>query len=228
MSKIEDIFFNGDDFERENIIKKVNIDWDKHAKGIYNLAKSLEPRFEIKEHTKTALRLLLQYFTGNENFITEAEKLGVKNASLSKGIMLIGGVGSGKTLMFDIFRIYTSEILHVNSFQKHISMNIVNNTNMKGIEYLDIFNVNDGRPITCYIDDIAGSNEVIKHFGTEINVIEQLLLTRYNIYKRYDKLTHTSTNKYPAELKEIYDGRVIDRMKEMFNFIELDAKSFRK
>ncbi len=168
------------------------------------------------------------YFTGSKEFVLCANDLGVIEPSLNKGLMIIGGVGTGKSLLFNVFKKYTGEILRTNSFRSYTSISIIDDVNVNGVEHLELFNENYGYPITCYIDDIASKNETVKHYGTEYNVIEQLLSIRYNAYSRRKKLTHISTNKYPSELEGVYETRIIDRMKEMFNMIELNGKSFRK
>ena len=219
MKSISDIFFNGiSDKHDINIIKKVNVPIDSHYIGILNIAKSIEPGFVINENNEGIIKQLLLYFTGNEDF----------KGSLKKGLMIVGSVGTGKSLLFRIFKAYTGKILRVNSFQYHTSSEIIDNVNINGVEFLEKYNHNFDNPITCYIDDIASRNEVIKYFGTEVNVMEQLISIRYNIYERYKKLTHISSNKYPNDFKDLYDERVIDRMKQMFNVIELSGNSFRK
>ena len=80
-----------------------------------------------------------------------------------------------------VSRHYTSEILRANSFQYHFASEIKDSVNINGIDYLEKYNFNYGYPITCYIDDIASSNENIKHYGTTHSVIEQLLSIRYNV-----------------------------------------------
>lgn len=227
MKKINEIFYTGIHPVNENIIRTISIDWDMHSKGIFNIAKSLEPKFVVNENNKRILRLLLLYFTGSKDFTAFATELGIIEPSLNKGLMMVGGVGTGKSLLFDIFKKYTGQILRANSFRSYTSIAIIDDVNVNGVEYLELFNENFGYPITCYIDDIASKNEVVKHYGTEYNVIEQLLSIRYNIFSRYKKLTHVSSNKYPNEFKGLYDIRVIDRMKEMFNILELNCESFR-
>lgn len=218
MKNIKDIFYDGFEPSDDNIIRPVRINWTQHSIGIQNIAKSFEPDFVINEANKEVLKQLLLYFSGSNYF----------NGSLKKGIMLIGAVGTGKSLLFQVFKKYTAEILRINSFQYHTGQDIVDNVSIKGVEYLELYNHNYGNPITCYIDDIASRNEVIKYYGTDVNVMEQLLSIRYNIYSKYKKLTHITSNKYPEDFKKIYEERVIDRMKEMFNIIELNGNSFRK
>jgi DNA replication protein DnaC len=218
MQTLREIFYSGLEPNDDNIIRAVDINWNQHSSGVLNIAKSIEPDFLIDETNKDVLKQLLLYFTGSDEF----------DGSLKKGIMLIGGVGTGKSLLFRIFKEYTSQIIRINSFQYHTSQEIIDNVNVKGVEYMDVFNHNYDNPITCYIDDIASRNEVIKYYGTEVNVMEQLLSIRYNVFSRYRKLTHVTSNKYPSDFKDLYDNRIVDRMKEMFNIIELTGKSFRK
>jgi DNA replication protein DnaC len=218
MQSLREIFYSGLEPNDDNIIKTVEINWNQHSSGILNIAKSIEPDFLINENNKNLLKQLLLYFTGSDDF----------EGSLKKGIMLIGGVGTGKSLLFRIFKEYTSQIIRINSFQYHTGQEIVDNVNVKGVEYMDLFNHNFDNPIVCYIDDIASRNEIIKYYGTEVNVMEQLLSIRYNVYSKYRKLTHVTSNKYPSDFKELYDDRIVDRMKEMFNIIELTGESFRK
>ena len=177
--------------------------------------------------------LFLAYFSGQENIISEFNKNNKKEISLKKGIFLVGDIGSGKSLIFEIFKIYTSKILHKNSFHQYQAGDIIDNLNIKGKVYFDKFSYNRSsnnipNPITCYIDDVASRNEIVNYYGSVYNSMQELLTIRYNIYSKYRKLTHLSTNIFPQQLKEIYGIRVIDRMKEMFNLIELKGESFRK
>ncbi len=218
MKKISEIFQNGFNEVDFNIIRTLDVNHELHYDGIINIFKYFEPNFIETDEIKSTITKLLYYFTGSSLF----------DGSLKKGIMLVGGLGTGKSLIFRVFKEYTGKILRMNSYQYHYSHEIVDNVNINGVEYLEKYNHNFGTPITCYVDDIASRNEIIKYFGTEVNVMEQLLSIRYNIYIRYRKLTHVTSNKYPSDFKELYDERVIDRMKEMFNIVELKGKSFRK
>lgn len=217
--------------QNSQIIKCVEVDWLSHSKIIIEIARKIEPNYTLLDIHKPIYKLFLLYFTGNLNFINEYNAIYGDEGSLSKGLMLIGGVGTGKSLIFKVFKEYTKNILKVNSFQYHECLSIIDNVNIQGVKYLENYNDNfsgkTAMPITCYLDDIAAKNETVKNFGTDINAIEQLLSIRYNVYSRYKKLTHCTTNKYNKELKNIYDFRVIDRMREMFNIIEMPGDSFR-
>lgn len=217
--------------KNDNIIKTVNVKWSKAVNDFLNIAERIDSNFKIDDQNKRPLQLLLMYFTGDSSFPFEYKKTYADYGSLEKGVMLLGGVGTGKSLLFKIFKEYTSHELCKNSFQYYEAREIIDNVNVLGIDYLNLFNINGDskhqNPITCYIDDIGSMNETVKHYGSEHNVIEQLLSMRYSILGRYKKLTHMSSNMYPPELEKMYGERIVDRMKEMFNIIELGGKSRR-
>ena len=69
----------------------------------------------------------------------------------------------------------------------------------------------------------------IKHFGTDVNeLIEAWLMKRYDIFQDYKKLIHITSNFGIKDLQANFHPKVVDRFREMFNFIELKGKSFRK
>lgn len=220
MEKIEDILKNQ---QKKSAIIKREINWDEQAKLIFQIAKTFEPGYLVNEYNKDILKQLLLYFTGNQDF----------NGNLHKGIMLVGGVGTGKSLIFKIFKTYTG-YFRTNSYQSATAIDIIDNVNTFGTKYLDEFshrfekNTNKVHPITYYIDDIASKNENIKHYGTDIKVIEQLLSLRYNVFEKYGTLTHVSTNILPSKMKDIYENRIISRMNEMFNIIEIKGRDYRR
>jgi hypothetical protein len=213
-------------------IKPYSGDLNGHHQIILNIARGIHPSFKITEENRRIINLFFYYFTGNKKFPDLMQKITKSKGSLSKGLMLVGGIGSGKSLLFDIFKTYSRECLKINSFQTITALDIIDEVSVLGINCLEKFSHNKSngkpRPITFYIDDIASKNENINHFGTNLHVIEHLLNYRYNTFLRYGTLTHISTNIYPKQMKNIYDARTNDRMKEMFNIIELDGESWRK
>ena len=219
MESFKDIFYKGKKAVVPNKIKTVNVDLDEHRKGILNILTYLQHNFQITEHNRPIIYAMLEYFTGSEN----------SQYDLNKGLCLIGNVGSGKTLLFDAFKLYTSQLLQTNSFRCHNAKNIIDNAEKDGVKTVNEINFIDRTPTVIYIDDIGKDSENVNHYGTKFNVIEQLLDERYLIFSQYRKLTHISTNLHPDKIKESYGDRIYDRMREMLNIVMLKSdKSFRK
>ena len=229
--QIDEIIKNRTGVQTENIIKTIPINWNVEANNILKIGMQFIPiktnqnneyivgtGFQIDEKNKGLLRNLLIYFSGNE-----------KGAySLNKGLLLIGGVGTGKTILMKIFKEYTMNILQSNSFVNYSAQDIVHNVETDGLKILKEFGTTIQKPSVCYFDDIASANEIVNYYGTKTNVIETLLSMRYEVFSRFGKLTHLTTNKTPLELRKVYGERVFDRMKEMFNIVLLDSGSRRK
>ena len=55
---------------------------------------------------------------------------------------------------------------------------------------------------------------------------------QYIFQRRYDsrnnQFTHVTSNYTPEQIAEYYGARIYDRFKEMFNFVALRGKTFRK
>jgi DNA replication protein DnaC len=51
---------------------------------------------------------------------------------------------------------------------------------------------------------------------------------RYLVYTKCRKLTHFTSNIYPAEIENLYGTRAASRLAEMCNIIELTGIDFRK
>jgi len=220
------IFKEGADARVEEIIKTIPINWDVHAHGVFNLIKYFEPEFKISEQQKKLLKQLLLYFTGNNHF----------EGSLSKGLLLTGSVGSGKTLFLEkVFKTYTSEELKVNSFIPFNFKDIAESYKTEG--------ENAFMPIKAkrhetfrermvvspvLIDDLGAGDFILTNFGNKVNLIDKIINVRYLVYSRFRKLTHATTNLYVSDFKKHCDERTVSRMSEMFNIIELQDNDYRK
>jgi DNA replication protein DnaC len=207
--------FKGQFENTEKIIKNCMVNRNEHAIGFFNILKHHEPKFVINEfENRQPISDIFEYFIGLETC----------KLNRDKGICLIGSKGSGKTLLFKALKDYTMHVLRCNSFSSYDSKIIIDSCAINGTKCFNEFNYVGKDPKTIYIDDIGKESEIINHYGTKTNVIESFLDERHIIYKRFNKLTHLSTNLLPSQIKEFYGERIADRFNEMFNIVILSSK----
>jgi hypothetical protein len=80
---------------------------------------------------------------------------------------------------------------------------------------------------TFCFDDLGTENS-LKYFGNECNVMAEILLTRYDLFVAQKLITHLTTNLSASEIEEIYGNRIRSRMREQFNLIAFDKESVDK
>ena len=78
----------------------------------------------------------------------------------------------------------------------------------------------------CF-DDL-GTERQGKHYGDAANVMEQIILNRYDNTNAPWYYTHITTNLTADEIENYYGTRVRSRMREMFNLITLEGEDRRK
>jgi len=147
----------------------------------------------------------------------------------TKGVMLMGNIGCGKTTLLKGFGYLVGLFQQPPKKLEVIpTYRITSEYNQKGdlifgtsTEYgfSPGFVVQD----TLLFDDL-GSEAIGNHFGRSCNVMEEVLLRRYDTKAK----THCTTNLDAAALKKLYGPRVASRLKEMFIQIHLKGDDRRK
>ena len=64
-----------------------------------------------------------------------------------------------------------------------------------------------------------GTENSLKYFGNECNVMAEILLSRYDLFVLRHMQTHLTTNLNSSEIEEIYGTRIRSRLREQFNLI---------
>jgi DNA replication protein DnaC len=179
--------------------------------------------FDVDVDNAPIVLNLCRYFTDDKLF----------QGDLSKGLLLVGGVGIGKTTLMQFFKRNQKGSYRVISCRgiesdfsaegeksvQYCSYNVPIATNSNPFGHQEIG--------FCF-DDL-GTEANAKHYGKEKNVMAEIILNRYD-NNLPGPCTHITTNLTADQIREQYGSRVTDRMREMFNIITFskDAKSRRK
>jgi len=163
-------------------------------------------KFIIDKSNENILKWLYSYSTG-----TKSTQF---NIDFNKGILLIGGFGVGKTL---IMKAYISLI---NSFDKKI----IKSYHSKELTIiLPEVGLHTLLKKPLFVDDIGKENREVKVFGTIIQPFVDLISLRYE----HNTWNFATANYKLDTLKEKYGETITDRMKDIYNIIELNGKSKR-
>jgi hypothetical protein len=203
--------------------KPTAVDWLRHlvSKGIV-----------IDDENSTVVTMLCQYFAQDPAF----EETGGK---LSKGLMLRGPIGCGKTTLMRMFASNARQSFYVRACLT-ISQAFASDRKDDGgpptlIPYYGLHRTGSvdryfgQKFIGVCFDDLGTEEPPAIHFGNRCNVMEKIIFQRYANGLPFHA-THLTTNLSNDQLKAAYGERVYDRMKEMLNIVDFpeSAQSRRK
>jgi DNA replication protein DnaC len=170
--------------------------------------------FKILETDHAIIHKLLAYFLKDDSTCFQL------NIDLTKGILLSGPVGIGKTSMMNLMKILTSA---EHKFYIKPCRDISYEFIQEGYEIIQRYS--KGKlypdPKTICFDDLGTENN-IKYYGNECNVMAEILLSRYDLFISKKIKTHITTNLSATELETAYGNRVRSRLRSMVNLIAFD------
>lgn len=174
--------------------------------------------FKILETDYPIIYKLIAYFLKDEPTCFQY------NINLNKGILLSGPIGCGKTSIMNIMK-YLTRTEHKFFVKpcRDISFEFIQDG------YQIIHKYSKGKlyeyePKTICFDDLGTENN-LKYYGNECNVMAEILLSRYDVYIAKRIQTHITTNLSASEIETQYGNRVRSRMRELFNLIAYDNTS---
>lgn len=194
------------------------INW-LQAKGI-NLYGN---HFKIVETDYPIVYKLIAYFLKDQPTCNQL------NIDLEKGILLTGPIGCGKTTLMNLMK-------HLAPADNKFSVKPCRDISFEFIQYgyQIIHKYSNGKlyhsePRTYCFDDLGTENN-LKYYGNECNVMAEILLSRYDLYISKKLQTHITTNLSANEIEKQYGNRVRSRLRELCNLIAFDngAKDKRK
>lgn len=168
--------------------------------------------FKIIEDDIPIITTLLVYFLNDEIMAKTIE------IDLNKGILLSGPIGCGKTTLMNLMRhVPEQERKFILKPTREISFEFIK----EGYEVIQRYNsgnkLNNGIKNYCF-DDLGTENN-LKYFGNECNVMGEILLSRYDLFINKKIITHITTNLSASEIEAAYGNRVRSRLRAMLNLI---------
>lgn len=171
--------------------------------------------FKIQETDYPIIYKLIAYFLKDEPTCFQY------NIDLSKGILLSGPIGCGKTTLMNLMK-YLTPIEYKFSVKpcRDISFEFIQD----GYQIIHRYSTGKlylSEPKTYCFDDLGTENN-LKYFGNECNVMAEIVLSRYDLFVGKKIITHITTNLSASEIETQYGNRVRSRLRAMLNLISYD------
>jgi len=188
-------------------------DFDKCIESIEATGRKLyHPDFMVIAEDYEIIYKLLVYFLHDN---AGADKF---NISFRKGILLTGPVGCGKTTLMSILKLFQEpNERFIMKPCRDISFEFIR----EGYSVIHKYSKQSFKydiPRSFCFDDLGTENS-LKYYGNECNVMAEVLLSRYDLFVSHHMLTHITTNLNSSEIEEIYGTRIRSRLREQFNLI---------
>lgn len=171
--------------------------------------------FKILEIDYPIIYKLIAYFLKDE---PTCFQYGI---NVDKGILLSGPIGCGKTSLMNIMKYLTpAEHKFFVKPCRDISFEFI----QEGYQIIHKYSkgkLYESEPKIICFDDLGTENN-LKYYGNECNVMAEILLSRYDIFIAKKIPTHITTNLSASEIETHYGKRVRSRMRELFNLIAYD------
>ena len=172
-------------------------------------------KFKILETDHEIIYKLIAYFLKDEQACYQF------NIDLEKGILLTGPIGCGKTSLMNLMKLLAQP---ENKFAIKPCRDISFEFIQDGYQIIHKYSLGQlyhSEPRTYCFDDLGTENN-LKYFGNECNVMAEIVLSRYDLFISKKLKTHITTNLSATEIEKHYGNRVRSRLRELCNLIAFD------
>jgi DNA replication protein DnaC len=175
-------------------------------------------QFNFLEQDLPIITKLICYFINDE--VTAA----ALDLDLSKGILLCGPVGCGKTTLMALMRYVVPQN---NRFFMKTCRDISFEFIKEGYEVIHRYSRGHSTHAEHknYCFDDLGTEKNLKYFGNECNIMAEIILSRYDIFIAKRVQTHITSNLSASEIESAYGNRVRSRLRNMLNLIAFDKNT---
>ncbi len=172
-------------------------------------------KFKFMEQDIENITKLIAYFLNDE---FTSNQLGI---DLTKGILLSGPVGCGKTTLMTLMKYVAQK---ENKFYLKTCRDISFEFIKEGYEIIHRYSRGSysQSEYKNYCFDDLGVESKLKYYGNECNVMAEIILSRYDLFISRKVITHITTNLSASEIETIYGNRVRSRFRAMLNLIAFD------
>ncbi len=214
---------------------RYKIDVAEALRTIETIGKQMIPTFHLDDDNRFTYENFAKWCNGDETMQCLDPATGeIRQGNMHRGIYLAGGIGTGKSWCLNIMRIYCA-ILGI-----HVLLPDARDTNDQSLlvwrteradaicdEYMQTGDIKQFKrcPLLGIQDFGSEATETI-YMGNRMEVIKNLLESRGD---DIDKITLITSNIKPndEDLVERYGERVVSRLREMCNYLEIKGRDRR-
>jgi AAA+ superfamily predicted ATPase len=201
--------------------------FDRYWAALPQYGQQVMPEFKLTNENTELYEQVLRYFLRDETC----------GLALSKGLILEGSPGTGKTTVMRIMARMTG-LFHVvpcrdivrDALADKDATGAIDKYTRQSFCMVEVIGIGSigFHPRQYCFDDLGLEPEESALYGNKFQIMREILLDRYDLAKQKGMITHATTNLTPSQIEEKYDARVRDRFREMFNLIKVYGSSLRK
>ncbi len=175
-------------------------------------------KFHFDQKEILNITKLIAYFLKDE---TKTNEFGI---DLTKGILLSGPVGCGKTTLMTLMKYVAKQN---NRFYLKTCRDISFEFIKEGYEIIHRYSRGSYSQTEYknYCFDDLGVEQNLKYYGNECNVMAEIILSRYDLFIARKVQTHLTTNLSASEIETAYGNRIRSRLRGMLNLIAFDRNT---